>query len=139
MTDPVLVPWRPFPLVCSDCGMQPLPGSHECPACGEDGDGLIDTEEMLRQTAATADELDDWRTSVKAEREAARAGTVRVRVAVAVQPDGDWNAVSWRDGTDDNNRGMAIDPMSDEAVVHFVEADVPLPTGAVTVEGRVDE
>ncbi len=64
--------------------------------------------------------------------------TVRVRIAVAVGADGQWNSSGWsgESATDDAMEGIALDPMEDAIVnMHWVEADVPLPSEATTVEG----
>ncbi len=65
--------------------------------------------------------------------------TVRVRIAVALGADGQWNSCGWSGdaATDDEKAGLALDPMEDAIVgIHWVEADIPLPT-SVTVEGEV--
>lgn len=61
--------------------------------------------------------------------------TVRVRIAVAVQQDGRWHAAGWREATDFVKSEIAQEPLGD-CVVHWIEADVPLPSEA-TIEGEV--
>jgi hypothetical protein len=70
--------------------------------------------------------------------------TKRVRIAVAMQPDGDWNSAGWGsvDGgvtvPDDEKRRIALDPMDDHCLLSWVEADVPVPdVGGDVVEGEV--
>ncbi len=71
--------------------------------------------------------------------------TVRVRIAVVVRSDGDWASGGY--SYTENGRHTSSDaraeeyareglPNSGEYVVHFIEADIPLPT-SVTVEGTV--
>lgn len=68
--------------------------------------------------------------------------TKRVRIAVAIGPDGEWT--SWGFSGDKSGRiddeeliDYALDTMSSEvANVHFVEAYIPLPDSA-TIEGEV--
>lgn len=62
--------------------------------------------------------------------------TIRVRIAVAVQPDGVWCASGDSSFTDTWSKGAALHALDDGAVAVWVEADVPLPETAV-VEGRV--
>lgn len=63
--------------------------------------------------------------------------TVRVRIAVAVQPDGYWHAYGDSKAGDNDNRHWAGYALP-RAAIHWVEADVPLPSEA-TVEGEVRE
>jgi hypothetical protein len=67
--------------------------------------------------------------------------TIRVRIAVAVDPGGSWSSCGWQHADNaprsDEDKAMdALDTMSAAAVVHFVEADIPLPT-TETIEGEV--
>lgn len=68
--------------------------------------------------------------------------TIRVRIAVAVSADGEWQAVGWSDNNpryDDRACDHAmrdLDSDSNIRAFHFVEAEIPLPV-ATTVEGRV--
>lgn len=68
---------------------------------------------------------------------------MRVRIAIAVNADGEWccGGYQWRQGdglaklNDDDAAGHAIDGLASEGhTVVFVEADIPLPQ-TVTVEG----
>ena len=67
--------------------------------------------------------------------------TIRVRIAVAVSAKGNWCASGWKDsdgavhGEDCVFDGIVPSDTSN-AIVVFVEADVPLPE-SVTVEGTV--
>lgn len=63
--------------------------------------------------------------------------TKRVRIAVAIDSDGEWNAVGWggASGSDyASSEYAARDPMDDAAVLHWIEADVPIPPPPVVVE-----
>lgn len=66
------------------------------------------------------------------------AHTARVRIAVCVAADGTWNSCGWRtksmSPSDEELAASAADVMPADATLHFVEADVPLPT---TIEGEV--
>lgn len=64
--------------------------------------------------------------------------TVRVRIAVAVQPDGGWNAAGWEDGSDNEKLDAALQPMTNNAAHVWIEAEVPVPP-EVTIEGQVKE
>ena len=63
---------------------------------------------------------------------------VRVRIAVAVGDNGEWNAIGFNlvEHDDAELAGCALDPLdAAEVVVHWVEAWLPVPEG-VTVEGE---
>lgn len=67
--------------------------------------------------------------------------TVRVRIAVAVDPEGRWNACGWNrdDGSvaPDKDKMEAAREMVDEGEARYwLEADLPIPTES-TVEARV--
>lgn len=68
--------------------------------------------------------------------------TVRVRIAVAVTPAGQWNSCGFSRSSgeredDDELMGLAIDPLDDTGEArYFVEADLPIPEPE-TVEGEV--
>jgi len=59
--------------------------------------------------------------------------TVRVRIAVAVDPDGNWCAMGWKDGDDTEWMSCALDDVAEGEAQYFVEATLSLPE-AVTVE-----
>ncbi|MFA5053170.1 MAG: hypothetical protein WC565_03890 [Parcubacteria group bacterium] len=65
-------------------------------------------------------------------------GRVRVRIAVAVGPDGTWSASSWS-GADTDDVKMAIADSMDSETIRWswVEADVPMPEPEETVQGVV--
>ena len=68
------------------------------------------------------------------------ARTVRVRIAVAVDPAGNWGAVGHIDAEPREAQEHAIRSVIDGACVHWVEADVPVPEsqavqGVVTQDG----
>lgn len=68
--------------------------------------------------------------------------TQRVRIAVCIDSDGNWVASGWSGGSEKQLASSAEDyhGLLDDGtylrVVHWVEADVPVPAAAV-VEGRV--
>jgi len=67
--------------------------------------------------------------------------TVRVRVAVAMDREGNWAAAGYSDSTDEISSGTAIDCGPGESVqwhTHFIEATLPIPTEE-TVEAEVVE
>lgn len=65
--------------------------------------------------------------------------TVKVRIAVAIDSKGNWNACGWPDQKDKGEMaGIALDSLPGDPyeVVHWVEADVPIPE-SLTVQGAV--
>lgn len=67
--------------------------------------------------------------------------TVRVRIAVAIDKNGIWNCAGWKQTdkiiSDDYISAAAIDGIdSAEVIVHFVEADIPIPESE-TIEGEI--
>jgi len=74
--------------------------------------------------------------------------TKKVRIAVAINSRGEWNCGGYcwlKTGEqletlpDDEAAGNAIEGLeSDEYVIHFVEAEIPLPV-STTVQGKVTD
>lgn len=66
------------------------------------------------------------------------AETKRVRIAVAIDEKGNFTVSGWNGATDDHMRASVIDFFEPDGseVVHFIEADVPLPE-SITIEGKV--
>ena len=73
--------------------------------------------------------------------------TKRVRIAVAIDRNGYWFAAGWDRSDDGDSREFSLETlymnhdtdaegMASEPVVHYIEADVPIPEGD-TVEGEV--
>jgi hypothetical protein len=66
--------------------------------------------------------------------------TIRVRAAVAVTPDGRWCVVGWQnsDGEFDSKEcaGSAKLELNDEALVRWIEADVPAYDSEPTIEAK---
>ncbi len=62
--------------------------------------------------------------------------TVRVRIAVAMGTDGNWISEGSRGMSDDTAVRYLNDHIRAPGPLHFIEADIPLPT-SVTVEGEV--
>jgi hypothetical protein len=70
--------------------------------------------------------------------------TVKVRIAVAVDPEGDWNATGWRgrDGEPVDEEAMEIvaDNLNPGERRFWVEAELPVPErDAVTIQGAVSD
>lgn len=68
------------------------------------------------------------------------AKTVRVRIAVAVDADGAWNASGWSSKNktyDADAMGCAIENVGEGEARYWLEADVPLPAGATAIEAEV--
>ena len=68
--------------------------------------------------------------------------TARVRIAVAILPNGEYGAAGWSDEDDPSNLEFAAAEALQSPgayAVHYVEADIPLPESpkSVTVEGDV--
>ena len=68
---------------------------------------------------------------------------MKIRIAVAVNDRGSWNAIGWnsnKEGHESMLRSLALDGLDgDETtneVVHFVEADVPIPS-PLDVKGKI--
>jgi hypothetical protein len=67
--------------------------------------------------------------------------TVRVRIAVAVDETGDYDVHRVADNSDDDAAEWAQERLEDgndggSIIVHFIEADVPLPVSA-EIKGKV--
>ena len=73
------------------------------------------------------------------------AKTVRVRIAVVVNQDGEWDAAGWdgphAESYTDEPEGVASQSfdLDDTTVLHWVEVDVPVPVVPVgeTLEGSL--
>lgn len=62
---------------------------------------------------------------------------VKVRIAVAVDSDGDWNACGWSDAPDDSTTmGIACETLGDGERRYWIEAELDAPEVA-TVQGKV--
>jgi hypothetical protein len=71
--------------------------------------------------------------------------TKRVRVAVAIDEDGDWDSCSAHDGADQDAAILATEALDSYTegryqAVHFIEANIPVPVApeSQTVEGKVE-
>lgn len=64
--------------------------------------------------------------------------TVRVRIAVAVNSDGEWYAKSGSKYEEEVMAMDAMDSINNPSITYFVEADIPVPEAQV-IEGRVCE
>ena len=66
------------------------------------------------------------------------ARTVRVRIAVAVDPDGGWSAWGGSGVKDHVSMSYATDGVGEGEARHWVEADLPVPESH-TVQGVVTQ
>lgn len=63
--------------------------------------------------------------------------TVKVKIAVAVDPDGDWNANGWSSADDDiMMMDLVVDTLKDGEARYWVEAELPVPE-TQSVQGQV--
>lgn len=53
--------------------------------------------------------------------------TVRVRIAVAVDPTGRWNSCGWDTGSDPEKMEFAAENMGEGESLFWLEADLPVP------------
>lgn len=53
--------------------------------------------------------------------------TVKVRIAVAVDPSGDWNASGWRGCDDQTAMGNTLDTLNEGEARYWLEAELPIP------------
>ena len=71
-----------------------------------------------------------------------KRNTIKVRICVAVSADGEWGAAGVRDADENDIRSLAWDSLpvgfQEPAHLHWIEAEVPLPT-ETTIEGKVGE
>lgn len=63
---------------------------------------------------------------------------VKVRIAVAVDPDGDWDATGWSAATDDSAMGIARDSVGSGEACYWLEAELEIPE-AKTVQANVEK
>ena len=67
--------------------------------------------------------------------------TVRVRIAVVMNADGEWGCAASYNGDDNGawsvaGENLSTDPGEVMEALHFIEADVPVPA-STTIEGAV--
>jgi hypothetical protein len=53
--------------------------------------------------------------------------TVHVRIAVAVDTEGDWNSCGWRDGDEKDVMGICVETLGSGEARYWLEADLPVP------------
>lgn len=53
--------------------------------------------------------------------------TVKVRIAVAVDPEGDWNSCGWKDGDVKDAMGICVDTLGSGEARYWLEAELPIP------------
>ena len=63
--------------------------------------------------------------------------TVKVRIAVAVDAQGNWASVGWS-GKGDYLRDVAREGVNEDGTLYWVEAEVPIPSVQV-IQGEVFE
>lgn len=61
---------------------------------------------------------------------------VKVRIAVAVDPSGDWNCAGWSSGSDDDKMGIACETVAHGERRYWLEAELDVPE-AVVVDATV--
>lgn len=83
---------------------------------------------------AVEDWVEGWTGSAGEE---TSAPTVRVRIAVAVDQESDWNATGWSGADDDAAMGDAVDTVGSGEARYWVTVDLPIPQ-AVEVAGNVE-
>lgn len=64
-------------------------------------------------------------------------GFVRVRVAVAITQKAQWRAWGSIGAGDPASSDQAVEGLEEDGLVHFIEADVPVPQQSIVVEGVV--
>lgn len=105
---------------------------------------MIDTNEMkslaynkLRDPIeiifALCDEID----RLRGEKQPPQGKTVKVKVAVGVEPTGKWNAFGWAGGTDAEKMELTVEPLDTGEARFWLTADLPLPE-EMTVEAEVE-
>ena len=64
--------------------------------------------------------------------------TVKVRIAVAVDPDGDWHACGWSGSSDETMMRTAVDTIAEGERRYWIEAELEVPdAAAATVQATV--
>jgi hypothetical protein len=63
---------------------------------------------------------------------------VKVRIAVAVCPNGDWNSSGWHQGTDEEKMDLCIDSLESGEARYWVTAELDVPE-TVEVAGEVEK
>lgn len=62
--------------------------------------------------------------------------TVKIRVAVAVDPQGDWHAVGWKDAHDPMS--SAVETIAPGEARYWLTAELPIPE-AVEVQAEIED
>lgn len=52
---------------------------------------------------------------------------VKVRIAVAVTPEGEWNACGWSEASDDDKMGICVDSLASGEKRYWLEAELDAP------------
>jgi len=64
--------------------------------------------------------------------------TVKVRIAVAVDPSGEWSATGWHEASDELMMECARDSVADGEALYWLEAELAIPEPE-TVQASVTE
>ncbi len=66
--------------------------------------------------------------------------TVKVRIAVGVDAEGNWTGYGWRDAPDDAREtlNVCLDDINDGEIVYWLTAELPIPTEPPTIEATVE-
>lgn len=62
--------------------------------------------------------------------------TIKVRIACAVDSNGKWCSMGWSNEEDAMLEMSSLEHVDDYAVVHWIEAEVPVP-GSEVIQGKV--
>ena len=62
---------------------------------------------------------------------------VKVRIAVAVDHTGDWNAYGTKNGKDKEMMGIAVETVEDGEARYFLEAELDIPETGSTVQAHI--
>lgn len=63
--------------------------------------------------------------------------TVKVRIAVAVDPEGKWNACGWSDMDEDRAMELACEPLQEGEDRYWVTAELPI-LGVIVIKGQLE-
>lgn len=65
---------------------------------------------------------------------------VKVRIAVAVDPSGNWCSCGWATATDDDSMSNVVDGLDEGEVRYWLEAEIDIPVPSVpTIQATVTE
>lgn len=64
--------------------------------------------------------------------------TVKVRIAVAVDPEGNWSSAGWSNGRDGDKMGIACETVGTGEARYWLEAELAIPDSSI-VQATVTE